>query len=100
MVRYSKLQKQVLNLYKQFLRAAKEKPGFLPLIHDEFRKNSQISKTDVMHIEYLLRRGQRQLDLLRDSNTKQLAAFIRFNPSKNLGLQKMKDSPRQFKELD
>ncbi|XP_067830919.1 succinate dehydrogenase assembly factor 1, mitochondrial [Heptranchias perlo] len=93
MVRHSKLQKQVLNLYKQFLRAAKEKPGFLPLIQNEFRKHSQIPRTDVMHIEYLLRRGQRQLDLLRNSNTKQLTAVIRFNPPKNLRLQRTKDSP-------
>ncbi|XP_041035020.1 succinate dehydrogenase assembly factor 1, mitochondrial [Carcharodon carcharias] len=93
MVRHSKLQKQVLNLYKQFLRAAREKPGFLPLIHDEFHKNSRIPRTDVMHIEYLLRRGQRQLDLLSKSNTKQLAAFTRFNPSENLGLPTMKDPP-------
>ncbi|XP_038642176.1 succinate dehydrogenase assembly factor 1, mitochondrial [Scyliorhinus canicula] len=93
MVRHSKLQKQVLNLYKQFLRAAKAKPGFLPLIRDEFRKNSQIPRTDVMLIEYLLRRGQRQLDLVRKSNTKQLSAFTRSDPSKKLELRDMKDSP-------
>ncbi|XP_059807378.1 succinate dehydrogenase assembly factor 1, mitochondrial [Hypanus sabinus] len=88
MVRHSKLQKQVLKLYKQFLRAAKDKPGSLPLIRDEFHKNSQISRTDVMHIEYLLRRGQRQLELLRESNTKQVTAFIKFNPSNNHVAQK------------
>ncbi|XP_060712129.1 succinate dehydrogenase assembly factor 1, mitochondrial [Hemiscyllium ocellatum] len=84
MARHSKLQKQVLSLYKQFLRAAKEKPGFMPLVCSEFRRNSKIPRTDVMHIEYLLRRGQRQLELLRNSNTKQLAAFSRFN-QKNFG---------------
>ncbi|XP_048378361.1 succinate dehydrogenase assembly factor 1, mitochondrial [Stegostoma tigrinum] len=92
MVRHSKLQKQVLSLYKQFLRAAREKPGFLPLVCSEFRKNSQIPRTDVMHIEYLLRRGQRQLELLRNSNTKQLAAFSRFTQQK-FGSQKLKDLP-------
>ncbi|XP_020380627.1 succinate dehydrogenase assembly factor 1, mitochondrial [Rhincodon typus] len=92
MVRHSKLQKQVLSLYKQFLRAAREKPGFLPLVCSEFRKNCQIPRTDVMHIEYLLRRGQRQLELLRNSNTKQLAAFSRFNQQK-FGSQKLKDLP-------
>ncbi|MEE6458528.1 hypothetical protein FKM82_000325 [Ascaphus truei] len=77
MIRHSKLQKQVLNLYKQFLRAGKAKPGFLPRIQDEFRKNAKIPKMDVMHIEYLLRRGQRQLEQLKDINTKQLGAFIK-----------------------
>ncbi|MEQ2159049.1 hypothetical protein GOODEAATRI_018513, partial [Goodea atripinnis] len=75
MSRHSKLQKQVLVLYRQFLRAGKEKPGFIPRIRDEFRENSHIKKTDVMHIEYLYRRGQRQLDQLRDVNTKQLGSF-------------------------
>ncbi|XP_014052071.1 succinate dehydrogenase assembly factor 1, mitochondrial isoform X1 [Salmo salar] len=75
MVRHSKLQKQVLSLYRQFLRAGQDKPGFLPRIRDEFRENSHIKKTDVMHIEYLYRRGQRQLDQLKDVNTKQLGTF-------------------------
>nr|XP_033793540.1 succinate dehydrogenase assembly factor 1, mitochondrial [Geotrypetes seraphini]XP_033793545.1 succinate dehydrogenase assembly factor 1, mitochondrial [Geotrypetes seraphini] len=77
MVRHSKLQKQILSLYKQFLKAGKEKPGFLPRIQDEFRKNAKIPKTDVMHIEYLLRRGQRQLEQLKDSHTKQMGIFIK-----------------------
>uniref|UniRef100_A0A8C5PYC4 Complex 1 LYR protein domain-containing protein n=1 Tax=Leptobrachium leishanense TaxID=445787 RepID=A0A8C5PYC4_9ANUR len=76
MARHSKLQKQILSLYKQFLRAGKEKPGFLPQIQQEFRKNAKIAKTDVMHIEYLLRRGQRQLEQLKDVHTKQLGAFF------------------------
>ncbi|XP_067279072.1 succinate dehydrogenase assembly factor 1, mitochondrial isoform X2 [Pseudorasbora parva] len=75
MVRHSKLQKQVLSLYRQFLRAAQDKPGFIPRIRDEFRANAAIKKNDVMHIEYLYRRGTRQLDLLKDVNTKQLGSF-------------------------
>lgn len=75
MVRHSKLQKQILALYREFLRAGRDKPGFIPRIRDEFRENSQIKKTDVMHIEYLYRRGQRQLDQLKDVNTKQLGSF-------------------------
>lgn len=75
MPRHSKLQKQVLALYRQFLQAGKDKPGFVPRIRDEFRVNARIKKTDVMHIEYLYRRGQRQLEQLRDINTKQLGSF-------------------------
>ncbi|XP_054895842.1 succinate dehydrogenase assembly factor 1, mitochondrial [Poeciliopsis prolifica] len=77
MSRHSKLQKQVLALYRHFLRAGKDKPGFLPRIRDEFRENARIKKTDVMHIEYLYRRGQRQLQQLQDANTKQLGSFSR-----------------------
>ncbi|XP_078141464.1 succinate dehydrogenase assembly factor 1, mitochondrial [Centroberyx gerrardi] len=75
MARHSKLQLQVLALYRQFLRAGQAKPGFIPRIRDEFRENSRIKKTDVMYIEYLYRRGQRQLEQLRDRNTKQLGSF-------------------------
>ncbi|TNN52227.1 Succinate dehydrogenase assembly factor 1, mitochondrial [Liparis tanakae] len=77
MARHSKLQKQILNLYRHFLRAGRDKPGFVPRIRDEFRENAGIKKTDVMHVEYLLRRGQRQLEQLRDNNTKQLGSFSR-----------------------
>ncbi|XP_072288749.1 succinate dehydrogenase assembly factor 1, mitochondrial [Eucyclogobius newberryi] len=75
MSRHSKLQKQVLSLYRQFLRAGKAKPGFVPRIKDEFKENARIKKSDVMHIEYLFRRGQRQLEQLKDHNTKQLGTF-------------------------
>ncbi|KAG9328165.1 hypothetical protein JZ751_006434 [Albula glossodonta] len=61
--------------FNTFLRAGQEKPGFLPRIRDEFRQNARIPKTDVMHIEYLYRRAQRQLDQLKDVNTKQLGTF-------------------------
>ncbi|CAI9623025.1 unnamed protein product [Staurois parvus] len=83
MIRHSNLQKQVLSLYKQFLRAGKDKPGSLPQIQHEFRKNAKIPRTDVMRIEYLVRRGRRQLEQLKDVNTKQLGVFIRppSNPS-------------------
>ncbi|XP_056408449.1 succinate dehydrogenase assembly factor 1, mitochondrial [Hyla sarda] len=77
MIRHSNLQKQVLSLYKQFLRAGKDKPGFLPQIQHVFRKNAKIPRTDIMHIEYLLRQGRRQLDQLKDVNTKQLGAFVK-----------------------
>lgn len=77
MARHSKLQKQVLALYRQFLQAGKDKPGFVPRIREEFRVNARIKKTDVMHIEYLYRRGQRQLEQLRDINTKQLGSFAK-----------------------
>ncbi|GAA6094452.1 succinate dehydrogenase assembly factor 1, mitochondrial [Tachysurus ichikawai] len=75
MVRHSKLQKQVLSLYREFLRAGRDKPGFLPRIREEFRTNATIQKTDVMHIDYLCRRAQRQLEQLQDVNTKQLGFF-------------------------
>ncbi|XP_015196511.2 succinate dehydrogenase assembly factor 1, mitochondrial [Lepisosteus oculatus] len=77
MLRHSRLQKQVLALYRQLLRAAAHKPGFLPRIRDEFRQNASIPRTDVMHIEYLCRRGWRQLEQLGHATTRRLGAFSR-----------------------
>ncbi|XP_042296076.1 succinate dehydrogenase assembly factor 1, mitochondrial [Sceloporus undulatus] len=77
MARHSKLQKQVLALYRSFLRASKDKPGFLPQIRAEFRKSAQIPRANVMLIEYLVRRGQRQLEQLRNAHTKQMGAFVK-----------------------
>uniref|UniRef100_A0A8D0DPQ2 Complex 1 LYR protein domain-containing protein n=1 Tax=Salvator merianae TaxID=96440 RepID=A0A8D0DPQ2_SALMN len=75
MGRHSRLQKQVLGLYRSFLRAGKDKPGFVPRIRAEFRKNAEIPRSDVMLIEYLVRRGQRQLEQLRNAQTKQMGIF-------------------------
>ncbi|KAK2827422.1 hypothetical protein Q7C36_018348 [Tachysurus vachellii] len=91
MVRHSKLQKQVLSLYREFLRAGRDKPGFLPRIREEFRTNAAIQKTDVMHIDYLCRRAQRQLEQLRDVNTKQLGS--------EEGGRKMADSRKSSSEM-
>ncbi|XP_018604438.1 succinate dehydrogenase assembly factor 1, mitochondrial [Scleropages formosus] len=77
MARHSKMQMQVLSLYRQLLRAGRYKPGFLMRIRSEFRENASIPKNNVMHIEYLYRRGQRQLEQIKDANTKQLGAFTK-----------------------
>ena len=84
MARHSNLQKQVLSLYRNFLWASKDKPGFLPQIRAEFRKNAQIPRTDIMLIEYLIRRGQRQLEQLRDVHTKQMGAFVKTKQKERL----------------
>ncbi|XP_062818369.1 succinate dehydrogenase assembly factor 1, mitochondrial [Anolis carolinensis] len=77
MGRHSKLQRQVLSLYRSFLRAGKGKPGFLPQIRAEFRQNARIPRTEVLLVEYLLRRGQKQLEQLQNTHTKQMGAFVK-----------------------
>ncbi|XP_014379623.1 succinate dehydrogenase assembly factor 1, mitochondrial [Alligator sinensis] len=67
MARHSQLQREVLSLYKQCLRAAQGKPGFAPRVREEFRRNAALPASDVLRIEHLLRRGQRQLEQLRDA---------------------------------
>jgi len=68
MVRHSGLQRSVLNLYRKCLRVAGRKPidtrdNFRRFAREEFRANAGINKKDFSTIEYLLRKGQRQLDI-------------------------------------
>ena len=39
-------------------------------IQKEFRKNAVIPKSDTMRIEHIIRRGQRQLELLKKSTVR------------------------------
>lgn len=77
MPKHSQLQVQVLSLYKQFLRATEKRPGFRSYIREEFKKNSQLKKTDVLHVEYLLRRGKRQLETLTSQSVNSLGVFYK-----------------------
>ncbi|EXC12324.1 hypothetical protein L484_004472 [Morus notabilis] len=73
--RLSGLQKQVLSLYRGFLRAARLKSAedrrrIESTVSAEFRRNAkQIDHKNFLHIEYLLRRGKKQLDQLRSPDT-------------------------------
>ncbi|XP_036602380.1 succinate dehydrogenase assembly factor 1, mitochondrial [Trichosurus vulpecula] len=75
MSRHSRLQKQVLGLYRELLRAARGKPGAEARVRAEFREHARLPRTDVLRIEYLYRRGRRQLEQLRDSHTTALGIF-------------------------
>lgn len=81
MARHSKVQIQVLSLYKQFLKVTKDKPSFQDYIRKEFRKNAELPKTDVIKIEYLLRRGWRQLDMLKTSRVSNAGVFEKEEPN-------------------
>ncbi|CAI4216180.1 unnamed protein product [Parascedosporium putredinis] len=65
---YTGLQKEVLSLYRQCLRACRTKPadvrlGFKAFARESFDRNLGMSKRDFGLIEYQLRKGKRQLDL-------------------------------------
>ena len=42
--------------------------NIVSLVRDEFEKHRSISRKDFLRIEFLLRRGRRQLELLKGSN--------------------------------
>ncbi|XP_074162792.1 succinate dehydrogenase assembly factor 1, mitochondrial [Sminthopsis crassicaudata] len=76
MSRHSRLQRQVLGLYRELLRAARGKPGAEARVRAEFREQARLPRTDVLRIEYLYRRGRRQLEQLRGRHTTGVGAFV------------------------
>ncbi|KAF2842761.1 hypothetical protein M501DRAFT_924529 [Patellaria atrata CBS 101060] len=67
MHRLSGLQRDVLSLYRQCLRSARKKPeetreNFRSFAEEEFRQHKAIDKKDFSTIEFLLRKGRRQLE--------------------------------------
>lgn len=68
MPRLSGLQKDVLALYRLCLRAARRKPdenraNFEAFARREFDKNIDMDRKDFSTIEFLLRKGRRQLEI-------------------------------------
>ncbi|KAF2743972.1 hypothetical protein M011DRAFT_409545 [Sporormia fimetaria CBS 119925] len=77
MARLSGLQRNVLSLYRQCLRAVKEKPRssqdhFRDFAREQFRKHQHINKKDFGTIEYLLRSGTRKLETWKDPEIKDI----------------------------
>lgn len=73
----SRLQKEVLKLYRGLLDASKGKEGFREHIQREFRKNASLPRTDGMRIEYLLRRGEHSLRKLKNTECQSMGFFVR-----------------------
>ena len=65
----SQIQKQVLSLYKECLRAAEIKNRqFKSVVRSDFKRNAKaIQRSDTMRIEYLVRQGQRRLEMMKVS---------------------------------
>ncbi|KAK7406014.1 hypothetical protein VNO78_07628 [Psophocarpus tetragonolobus] len=85
--RLSGMQKQVLSLYRGFLRAARSKSEeerckIESIISQEFRRNAKgVDRKNFLYIEYLLRRGNKQLDQLRNPGTTALSSLQLHSPS-------------------
>lgn len=75
MPRYNKLQLQIFSLYRQFLRVARDKPGTAEYVKQEFHRNAKIPKIEILRIEHLYRKGQRQLESFKKSTTKGIGYF-------------------------
>jgi hypothetical protein len=67
------LQKQVLSLYRDLLRAARHKPadaraGIEALARSEYERWRHLPRSELNRIEHLLRRGRRQAEMLGQSD--------------------------------
>ncbi|RFU78793.1 hypothetical protein TARUN_3439 [Trichoderma arundinaceum] len=88
-MRLSGLQKEVLALYRQCLRECRKKPQlteekntrahFEKFVRDEFSRNLAIDKRDFAAVEFLLRKGHRQLDVYSSPGIKDIR--IRYRDS-------------------
>ena len=75
MSRHSKVQLQVLSLYRRFLRVAENKVGATQHVREEFRRNAQIPRMDTVRIEHMIRRAERQLKALSNPSIKGIGVF-------------------------
>jgi len=77
-IRRSQIQKQVLSLYKECLRAAEAKsPQFKSVVRSDFKRNGRsIQRTDTMRIEYMVRQGRRRLDMMKDPHVSGFGQFV------------------------
>ena len=66
----SQLQRDVLALYRAFMRACDGKPAATrEHVRQMFREETaRVSKTNTVHMEYLMRRAKRQLFYLRSAD--------------------------------
>ncbi|KAG5227614.1 hypothetical protein OIU76_017168 [Salix suchowensis] len=88
--RLSGMQKQVLSLYRGFLRATRSKSPedrreIESFVSAEFRRNSkQVDRKNFIYIEYLLRRGKKQLEQLNSPDTVGLSSMnVTFSETEN-----------------
>ncbi|XP_028547894.1 succinate dehydrogenase assembly factor 1, mitochondrial-like [Dendrobium catenatum] len=77
----SGMQRQVLALYRCFLRAARlknleDRQRIVSVVSAEFHHNANnVDRKNFQYIEYLLRRGKRQLEQLKNSTTISLSTI-------------------------
>ncbi|PLB46985.1 HSP20-like chaperone [Aspergillus steynii IBT 23096] len=86
MARLSGLQREVLSLYRRCLREIQKKPtdtrgNFQAYARAEFRKHRSVNKKDFNAIEYLLRKGHRQVEMYSSPGIRNIHPRQRVTPA-------------------
>lgn len=77
----SKLQSEVLGLYRRFLRfsltleTAEARKDFYTKAQHEFRKNASVSRMQISFIEFKLRHGEQLMSMLEESRPHSFTQF-------------------------
>lgn len=72
----SAFQLKILNLYAQFIRLSKTRPGLLEKVRTEFREASKLDrKEDSLLIDYKVRRARNQLEMFKTSRVSAVKTF-------------------------
>ncbi|XP_047075904.1 succinate dehydrogenase assembly factor 1, mitochondrial-like [Lolium rigidum] len=88
-LKLSGIQRQALALYRGFLRTARlkspeERQMIESVVSAEFRENARsVDRRNFVYIEYLIRRGKRQLDQLKNPDITGLST-LRINKASSI----------------
>lgn len=76
------MQKDVLSLYRSAVRLALKKSqgrdegkAMLKVVREEFEKYREIEKSNILKIEYLIRKGKRQIALLGSDSVHNISVY-------------------------
>lgn len=80
------MQKDVLSLYRSAVRLAMKKSqgrdegkAMLKVVREEFEKYREIEKSNILKIEYLIRKGKRQIALLGSDSVHNISVYGLFH---------------------
>jgi succinate dehydrogenase assembly factor 1 len=79
-MRYSGIQKEILNLYRNFLKEIKKKPAdsqiaLLGYVRQQFKEKASLNKRDMNKIEYWKNFGQQKLQILQRQEAQGFSFF-------------------------
>ena len=55
------------------LRHQENRPAFQAYVRHRFKENAQVPRTEVARVEYILRQGRKQLDVLKQEDVKSIS---------------------------